>query len=107
MVPSRDPEEDFRCITMAKDCGPIWIMPLQSPASADPSNQNQRVGLTEVDGAILVGWGSFSDWGVYHGWLMAFDPTTLTQIHLGNPRPNDQHGTWHGAEKFLGRRIQV
>ncbi len=51
----------------------------------DPSNQNQRVGLTEVNGAILVGWGSFSDWGVYHGWLMAFDPATLQQTAVFNP----------------------
>ena len=37
-------------------------------------NQNQRLGLTEVNGDIVVGWGFCSDWGVYHGWLMAFDP---------------------------------
>ena len=43
----------------------------------DPSIENQRMGLTEADGAVLVGWGAFSDWGVYHGWLMAFDPDSL------------------------------
>ncbi len=43
----------------------------------DPSIQNQRPGLTKVNNSILVAWGSFSDWGVYHGWLMAFDPATL------------------------------
>jgi len=56
----------------------------------DPSNQNQRAGLTEVNGAILVAWGSFSDWGVYHGWLMAFDPSTLQQIAVFNPTTQAQ-----------------
>lgn len=51
----------------------------------DPSNQNQRAGLTEANGDIIVPWGSFSDWGVYHGWLMAFDPTTLQQVAVFNP----------------------
>lgn len=51
----------------------------------DPSNQNQRGGLTEANGDIIVPWGSFSDWGVYHGWLMAFDPTTLAQVAVFNP----------------------
>jgi hypothetical protein len=56
----------------------------------DPSNQNQRVGLTKVGGAILVGWGSFSDWGVYHGWLMAYDPASLKQLAVFNPTPDYQ-----------------
>jgi len=43
----------------------------------DPSIQNQRTGLTKVNNSILVAFGSFSDWGVYHGWFMAFDPATL------------------------------
>src|SRR5262249_877646 len=51
----------------------------------DPSNQNQRAGLTKINGAILVAWGSFSDWGVYHGWLMAYDPSTLQQLAVFNP----------------------
>jgi hypothetical protein len=56
----------------------------------DASNQNQRVGLTEVGGTIIVAWGSFSDWGVYHGWLMAYDPSTLKQIAVFNPTPDFQ-----------------
>ena len=51
----------------------------------DPTVENQRAGLTEVNGSILVAWGSFSDWGVYHGWLMAFDPKTLALQAVFNP----------------------
>ncbi|MBZ5681993.1 MAG: hypothetical protein LAO24_17985 [Acidobacteriia bacterium] len=56
----------------------------------DPSIQNQRAGLTKVAGAIVVAWGSFSDWGVYHGWLMAFDPSTLKLLAAFNPTPQFQ-----------------
>ena len=56
----------------------------------DASNQNQRPGLTKVNGAILVAWGSFSDWGVYHGWLMAFDPSTLQPMAVFNPTTQAQ-----------------
>jgi hypothetical protein len=51
----------------------------------DPSIQNQRQGLVELNGLILVSWGSFSDFGVYHGWLMAYDAATLQQRAVFNP----------------------
>jgi hypothetical protein len=56
----------------------------------DPSIQNQRAGLTKTNGAIIVAWGSFSDWGVYHGWLMAFDPATLGMLAVFNPTTEAQ-----------------
>jgi len=43
----------------------------------DPSLQDQRAGLAFWNGSVLVSWGSFSDYGVYHGWIMAFDAGTL------------------------------
>jgi hypothetical protein len=58
--------------------------------SFDPSIQNQRAGLAEVNGSILVGWASFSDWGVYHGWLMAFDAATLKLQAVFNPTTQAQ-----------------
>jgi hypothetical protein len=56
----------------------------------DPSIHNQRAGLTMVNGSILVAWASFSDWGVYHGWLMAFDPKTLALQAVFTPTPQFQ-----------------
>lgn len=97
------PEQWLRAIDIrnGKDYGPGSVQIQASVAgdgkgtvngqiAFDPSNQNQRMGLTEVGGAILVGWGSFSDWGVYHGWLMAYDPATLKQIAVFNPTPDAQ-----------------
>jgi hypothetical protein len=51
----------------------------------DPTVELQRLALSEVNGSLLVGWGSYSDWGVYHGWLMAFDPSTLKLEAVFNP----------------------
>jgi hypothetical protein len=56
----------------------------------DPSIHNQRAGLTIVNGSILVTWASFSDWGVYRGWMMAFDPTTLALQAAFTPTPQFQ-----------------
>ena len=56
----------------------------------DPSIHNNRMGLTEVNGALIIGWSSFSDYGVYHGWLMAYDPSSLAQLAVFNPTPQYQ-----------------
>jgi len=56
----------------------------------DPSLQDQRAGLALLNGSVLVPWGSFSDWGVYHGWLMAFDTATLSLQAVFNPTPQFQ-----------------
>jgi hypothetical protein len=56
----------------------------------NPTFQNQRQGLVEVNGTILVSWGSFSDFGVYHGWLMAYDAATMQQKAVFNPTPKFQ-----------------
>lgn len=56
----------------------------------DPSVHNQRAGLVLYNGAVVIAWGSFSDWGVYHGWLMAYDPATLQQRAAFTSTPQHQ-----------------
>ena len=51
----------------------------------DPSVQNQRCGLAILNGQVLVAWGSFSDSGIYRGWLMAYDAKTLKQTAVFSP----------------------
>jgi hypothetical protein len=53
--------------------------------SFDPSVQNQRCGLALVGGQVLIAWGSFSDSGIYRGWLMAYDSKTLKQTAVFSP----------------------
>lgn len=43
----------------------------------DPAIQNARAGLTIARSKILVAWSSMEDAGLYHGWVMTFDPDTL------------------------------
>ncbi|HKT90513.1 MAG TPA: hypothetical protein VJQ59_18855 [Candidatus Sulfotelmatobacter sp.] len=41
--------------------------------------QNQRAALLLQNGLVYIAWGSHCDKGAYHGWLMAYDETTLAQ----------------------------
>jgi hypothetical protein len=63
---------------------------LNGQIAFDPSIQNQRPGLVELNGNIIIAWGSFSDFGVYHGWIMAYDAATLQQKAVFNSAPQAQ-----------------
>ncbi|HWR17929.1 MAG TPA: hypothetical protein VN577_24080 [Terriglobales bacterium] len=56
----------------------------------DPTNHNQRAGLVITNGAVIICWGSFSDWGVYHGWVMAYGLADLQQKAVLNLSPQHQ-----------------
>src|SRR5437764_2849358 len=66
----------------------------------DPNLQNQRPGLLLANGNIYICWGSYDDHGQdtvpsYHGWVMAYDSTTLQQKAIFNTTPNGHAGsTW-------------
>jgi hypothetical protein len=47
----------------------------------------QRPGLLLLNGAIYIGWA-----GAEHGWIMAYDATTLDQLAVFNPTPNAARG---------------
>jgi hypothetical protein len=61
--------------------------------SFDPRIQNQRPGLVLDHGAVYIAWASHDDSGNYHGWVMAYDATTLQQTGVFNVTPN---GEWGG-----------
>jgi hypothetical protein len=54
--------------------------------------QNQRSGLTLVDGNVYVSFSSHCDWGPYHGWILGYDAVTLTQQIVYNDTPNGYAG---------------
>lgn len=83
-------------ITNGQDAGPGSVLVQASVAgtgdanvggviSFDPSIHNQREGITVSNGSLIVSFGSFSDHGAYHGWLMAYDPKTLALQAVYNP----------------------
>ena len=58
----------------------------------DPQKQNQRSGLTLVNGVVYAAWASHCDWGPYHGWVMGFDATTLQRVVVYNATPTGING---------------
>jgi hypothetical protein len=68
-------------------------------AQFDPLWNNQRSALLLVNGQVYVAWASHCDYGIYRGWLMAFDETTLQMTAAWTPTPTGyKGGIWMGAE---------
>src|ERR1700683_2075779 len=54
--------------------------------------QNQRSGLALVNGLIVFSWASHEDDDDWHGWVMAYNATTLQQTSILCTTPNGQKG---------------
>ena len=52
--------------------GPVTIAATASGVTFSPALQMQRPALGIAGGQVLVGFGSFSDQGAYHGWVLAY-----------------------------------
>ncbi len=64
----------------------------------DPLLESQRPGLMLVNGQIIVTFASLCDLGFYHGWVMAFDETSLQPTGAFVTTPNGyQGGMWGGG----------
>jgi hypothetical protein len=53
---------------------------LEGIVSFDARAGHQRCALALVRGAVVIAWASHEDIRPYHGWVMAYDSATLTQI---------------------------
>jgi hypothetical protein len=58
----------------------------------DAQRQNQRQGLTLLNGSVYVTFSSHCDWGPYHGWILGYDAATLQQQVVYNVTPNGYAG---------------
>ncbi|CAN5841613.1 hypothetical protein BH11GEM2_BH11GEM2_35270 [soil metagenome] len=64
----------------------------------DAQRQNQRQGLTLVNGVVYVTFASHCDWGPYHGWILGYDATTLQRQVVYNATPDgDAGGMWESG----------
>jgi len=64
----------------------------------DASQQLQRPGLMISNGTLYIGFGSHSDLGNYHGWLMSYDASTLKLKSVFNASPNGvQSSVWQSG----------
>jgi hypothetical protein len=58
----------------------------------DPLLQLQRPGLVLANGAVYIGFGSNCDFGLFHGWLFAYDARTLSQKNVFLTTPHGGNG---------------
>ena len=60
--------------------------------SFDPANQHQRPGLALMGGIVYIAWASHEDHDPYHGWVIGYSASTLTQAAVFNANPNQVAG---------------
>jgi len=60
-----------------------------------PQTQNQRSALALSQGVVYIAWSSYCDTPPYHGWVLAYNGTSLAQVAAYNVTPNGtQGGIW-------------
>ena len=65
-------------------------------------HERLRPALTLTNGSIIVGTASYDDWNPFHGWLFAYDASTLQQVAVWNSSPNGTGAsTWQSGGGFV------
>ena len=58
-------------------------------------SQNQRAALLLENGHVVIGWGSHCDYDPWHGWIMSYSASTLTNEAAFSSTPNGSRaGIW-------------
>ena len=66
--------------------------------SFDGLRENPRPAMLIANGTVYMAWASLEDIGPYHGWIMAYNETTLQQVTAICTTPNgDDGGIWQGG----------
>jgi len=64
----------------------------------ESANQNQRSSLLLANGRIYIAFASYADVDVYHGWVLAYDASTLQQVAVLNVTPAaSEGGIWQSG----------
>jgi len=67
--------------------------------------QNQRPGLLLLHGIVYIGFGAHEDFGVWHGWILAYNATSLQQTGVWCSTPNGSDGGIWGAGTGLAADV--
>jgi PQQ-like domain len=69
----------------------------------DPKLENQRSALLLMNGQVYISWASLCDYSTYHGWVMAYNSSTLAQTAVWLITPNGkQGGVWQSGDGPAG-----
>jgi len=69
-----------------------------STVNFDPQKHHQRSGLALAGGTVYVPWSAHEDATPYHGWLMGYSASDLSQANIFNTTPNGGlGGIWAGG----------
>lgn len=63
----------------------------------EPGRHMQRPGLLLLNGVVYIGFGTINEIRPWHGWLLAYDATTLHQVAAFSPTPNAYGGSFWAA----------
>jgi uncharacterized protein (TIGR03437 family) len=64
----------------------------------DAFQQLQRPGLMLANGELYIAFGSHADAGNYQGWMLQYNPSTLTATAVYNSAPNGRQAAfWHSG----------
>jgi hypothetical protein len=69
----------------------------QTPANSgvisfEPRRQFNRAGLVLNNGILYIAFAAHCDFVPSHGWILSYNPGTLTQLHAYNATPNEGRG---------------
>ncbi len=74
-----------------KFAGPVEVtFPSNTPVQFVQLNQLQRPSLLLLNGTVYVMFGSAGDFNVWHGWVAAYDASTLQQLSYFVTTPSNQ-----------------
>jgi Legume lectin domain/Chitobiase/beta-hexosaminidase C-terminal domain len=94
--------------TGAEKFGGPALMTASAPGTASDGNgstvpfngqwENQRPGLLLLNGFVYIGFAAHGDNGPWHGWILAYNKTTLAQTGVWCTSPNGRgNGIWAGG----------
>jgi hypothetical protein len=64
----------------------------------DPTHQDQRTGLSLVNGVLYFGFASHCDIAPWHGWVVGYNASDLSPLYVYNVTPNgSEGGVWQSS----------
>lgn len=65
------------------------------------TEEQQRMGLTEVNGVVYAGFASWCGWAPYHGWVLGYSAATLARQVVYNTSPDSWGGGMWESESGI------